>query len=200
MVLTTRATIQRLILITLLCGSAIAQTQQTPPKDDESKWKEFNSAEGGFTVSFPGSPKTTVTEVESDLGRPIKAHLFTLEFDDLGFFISFSDSGAPQTPTQREATLDQMRDRTLAKRHRLLSENSITVDGIVGRELLIQREIGLIMRGRYFFAKGRLYYVIITAPPKVAFRNGEPSANPADLAELFDTTSKRFFNSFKLTK
>jgi hypothetical protein len=34
----------------------------------------------------------------------------------------------------------------------------------------------------------------------VAFRNGEPSTNPADLTELFETTSKRFFNSFKLAK
>lgn len=181
----------------LLCGSVIAQTQTAPPKDGASKWKEFNSAEGGFTVSFPGTPKTTVTDLDSNVG-PVKTRLFTLEVDDLAFFISYADS-APPAPKERETTLDKIRDRAVA-RHRLLSENSITVEGIVGRELLIQREIGLIMRGRYFFAKGRLYYVIVTAPPMVAFRNGEPSTNAADITELFETSTKRFFNSFKLTK
>lgn len=195
MILTIRTVI--LFLMMLLCGSAIAQTRPAAPKDGASNWKEFNSTEGGFTVSFPGTPKTTVDDVDSNVG-PVKTHVFTLEVDDLFFYVSYADSAAP-TPKEREPTLDRIRDRAVA-RHRLLSENSITVDGIVGRELLIQREIGLIMRGRYFFAKGRLYFVIISAAPKFAFRNGEPSTNAADLTEHFDTTSKRFFNSFKLTK
>ncbi len=186
-----------LFLMMLLCGGALAQTRPTAPKNDASNWKEFNSTEGGFTVSFPGTPKTTVDEVDSNVG-PVKTHVFTLEVDDLFFYISYADSAAP-APKEREPTFDRIRDRAVAG-HRFLSENSITVDGIAGRELLIQREIDLIMRGRYFFAKGHLYFLIISARAKFAFRNGEPSTNTADLTERFDTTSKRFFNSFKLTK
>ena len=183
----------------LLCGSVIAQTQTAPPKDDASKWKEFNSAEGGFTVYFPGTPKADVTELDSNRGK-LKTHFFTLEVDDLAFYISYADVPvSPRTQGEREAAIDRIRDQ-VAARHRILNERMITLDGAVGRELLIRREIGLIMRGIFFYAKGRLYYLIITVPPMVAFRNGEPSTNPADLTELFETTSRRFFGSFKLTK
>lgn len=197
MILTIRILI--LLLMMLLCGSVIAQTQPTPTKDDAGKWNEFNSAEGGFTVSFPGTPKADVTDLPSNAG-PLKTHFFTVQADDMLFYISYADVGtSPKTDQERDMALNQIRDHAVG-RHRLLSENTITFDGVVGRELLIHRENGLIMRGRYFYAKGRLYYVIITASPTVAFRNGEPSTNAADLTELFDTTSKRFFSSFKLTK
>ena len=188
-----------LFLMMLLCGSALAQTQSTPPKADAGKWKEFNSAAGNFTVSFPGTPKADVTELPSNAG-PLKTHFFTVQAEDMLFYISYADvGGSPKTDQERDTALNQIRDHAVGQ-HRLLSENTITFDGVVGRELLIHRENGIIMRGRYFYAKGRLYYVIITASAMVAFRNGEPSTNAADLTELFDTSSKRFFDSFKLTK
>jgi len=197
MILTIRTLI--LFLMMLLCGSVMAQTQPPATKDDASVWKEFSSAEGGFTVSLPGTPKADVTELNSNKG-PLKTHFFTLEVDDLAFYISYADvSVSPKTAGEREAALDRIRDQ-VASRHRILNERIITLDGVVGRELLIRREIGLIMRGMFFYAKGRLYYLIITVPPTVAFRNGEPSTNQADLTELFETTSRRFFGSFKLTK
>ena len=58
----------------------------------------------------------------------------------------------------------------------------------------------VIQKGRFFFAKERFYLVILTSPMNLAFRDGKPSGNPADRTELFETVSKRFFDSFKLTK
>jgi len=71
--------------------------------------------------------------------------------------------------------------------------------GIASKEVLLERN-GLIQKGRFFYAKKRFYLVILTVPMNVAFRDGKPSANPADRTELFETASKRFFDSFKLTK
>ena len=130
---------------------------------------------------------------------PLKTHFFVVKTDSFQYYISYADfPQSPHTPAENKMALDQTRDRTAAK-GRILSENDVTFDGIVGRELLLERN-GLIQKGRFFYAKVRFYLVILTAPPSVAFRDGKPSGNPVDRTELFETTSKKFFGSFKLTK
>jgi hypothetical protein len=186
-----------LLLVALLCSNVIAQTRPAPV-DSASDWKEFSSAEGQFTVSLPGPPKADIATVGTPAG-PLKSHFFVVETDKFLYYVSYVDLPAgPETPEENKAALDASRDRALAN-HRLISENDITLDGIVGRELLVDRN-GLILKGRFFYARQRLYHVILTAPPNIVFRDGNPSPNAKDRTELFEKTSARFFDSFKLTK
>ena len=129
----------------------------------------------------------------------LKAHFFVLETGMFLYYISYVDlPETPQTSEENEAELNKTRDLTLAKA-RLITENDITFDGIVGRELLLDRN-GLIQRGRIFYARQRLYYVIVTAPTNLVFRDGKPSPNAKDRTDLFQKTSAKFLDSFKLTK
>lgn len=194
-----RLNFNAILLVALLCGTIMAQGQRAPAKEgNTSEWQEFSSAEGQFTVSVPGTPTADIATVGSIFG-PLKTHFFVVQTDQFLYYISYADlSASPHTPAENKIALDQTRDRTAAK-GRLLSEEEVTFDGIVGREVLLNRN-DVIQKGRFFFAKERLYLVIFTAPVNVAFRDGKPSGNPADRTELFETTSKRFFDSFKLTK
>ena len=194
-----RFRISVVLLVTLLCGSVAAQDHSLPAKEDNaSEWKDFSSAEGQFTVSIPGTPMADVATIGTIAG-PLKTHFFVVKRGNFQYYISYADFPmSPQTPAEIKMALDQTRDRTAA-RGRLLSENDVTFDGVAGRELLLERN-DLIQKGRLFFAKGRFYLVILTARPTVVFRDGKASGNPADRTELFETVSKRFFDSFKLTK
>ena len=188
-----------ILLVALLCSTVIAQKQPAPAKDDHaSDWKEFSSAEGRFTVSLPETPKADISTVGTPAG-PLKSHFFFVETDKFLYYVAYVDLPAgPETPEENKEALDSSRDRALAN-HRLISENDVTLDGIVGRELLVDRN-GLIMNGRFFYAKQRLYHVILTARPYVVFRDGKPSPHPKDRTDLFEKTSAKFFDSFKLTK
>jgi hypothetical protein len=188
-----------IFLVALLCGNAIAQSPPASAKDDKAgSWKEFSSAEGQFTVSLPGTPTADIVDVRMPFGMG-KAHFFFLETGTFFYYISYVDlPESPQTPEENKAALDETRDRTLAKA-RLISENDITFDGIVCRELLVDRN-GLIQKGRFFYARRRLYYVIVNAPSNVVFRDGKPSPNAKDRTDLFEKTTAKFFDSFKLTK
>jgi len=189
-----------ILLVALLCGTTLAQKQPAPTKENNtSEWTEFSSAEGQFTVWLPGTPKVDIATVGTTVG-PLKTHFFVIETEDrFLYYISYAVFCLyKQKPAENKIALDQTRDRAAAK-GRIVSENDVTFDGIVGRELLMDRD-SRIQKGRFFYAKNRLYFVILTVPTDVAFRDGKPSANPADRTELFETVSKRFFDSFKLKK
>lgn len=188
-----------ILLVALLCGTVMAQTRPLPAQEEKTReCKQFSSLEGQFTVCVPGDPKGDVATVGTTEG-PLKTYFFVVQTDQFLYYISYADLLVfPQTPAENKTALDQTRDRTAA-RGTLLSENDVTFDGIVGKEVVVDR-YGVILKGRFFYAKERLYHIILSAPPNVAFRDGKPSTNPADRTELFEAASKRFFDSFKLTK
>lgn len=187
-----------ILLVTLLCSAIMAQEHSAPAKEGTSEWKDFTSAEGQFTVCIPGTPNPDVATVGTIAG-PLPTHFFVVKTDYFLYYISYADFPmSPHTAAENRMALDQTRDRTAVK-SRILNENDVTFDGIVGRELLLDRN-GLIQKGRFFFAKERFYLVILTAPTSVVFRDGKPSGNPADRTELFETASRKFFDSFKLKK
>jgi len=188
-----------ILLVALLCGSAIAQKPPASAKDDKaSGWLQFSSEEGQFTVLMPGTPSADIVTVGTPFGM-LKSHFFVLGTGTILYYISYVDlPESPQTQEETKAALDKSRDRALAKSS-LISENDITLDGIPGRELLLDRD-GMIQRGRIFYAKQRLYHVIITAPANVVFRDGKPSPHANDRTDLFEKSSAKFLDSFKLTK
>ena len=189
------------LLITLLSGSVVAQDPSPAPKVEDvvSTVKEFKSTEGGFTVMFPGTPKLEESTANTGIG-PVKTHLAILETASAVYYVSYVDLPAGlETPEEIKQGLDSSRDQVIASGHRLISENDVTIAGVGGRELLVEKN-GAIFRGRFFYLKKRLYQLIYGTSMALAFRNGKSSPDPADRTELFETKSKTFFGSFKLTK
>ena len=189
------------LLIALLSGSVMGQDPSSPSKSEDASavGKEFKSPDGGFTVVFPGTPKLEETTANTGIG-PVKTHLAIHETASEVYYVSYVDLPAGlETPEEIKAGLDSSRDGAIAGGHRLISESNVTISGVDGRELLMEKN-GLIIRGRFFYLKQRLYQVIFGTPAARAFRNGKSSPNPADRTEHFETTTKRFFDSFKLTK
>jgi hypothetical protein len=191
------------LLATLLTGGSVAaQTPSPTPKIEDvvsTVGKEFKSVEGGFTVLFPGTPKLEEATANTGIG-PIKTHLAILEKGSEVYYVSYVDLPAGlETPEEIKQGLDSSRDQAIAGGHRLISESNVTISGVDGRELLMEKN-GLVIRGRFFYLKQRLYQLIFGTPATLAFRNGKSSANPADRTDAFETTSTRFFESFKLAK
>ena len=190
-----------ILLVALFCSCALAQRRSAPASDNNaSDWKEFSSAEGQFTVSLPGTPKTDTNTVDTPIGQ-LKSRAFVLETDNFLYYVTYVDlPGGPETLEETKEALDASRDRAVAK-HRLITEKDITLDGIAGRELLVERgDTGLILKNRFFYAKQRLYQLILTGRRNVVFVHGKPSPNEKDQTDLFQKTSAKFLDSFKLTK
>ena len=191
-----------LSVLVMLSASVVAQDPSPSPKIENitsTVGKEFKSVEGHFTVLLPGTPKLEEKTANSGIG-PIKTHLAILETGSAVYYVSYVDLPVGfETPEESKAGLDSSRDQAIAAGHRLISENDVTVAGVGGKEWLMEKN-GLIIRARVFYLKQRLYQLILGTPAALAFRNGKPSPNPADRTQLFETTSKRFFESFKLTK
>jgi len=185
-------------LALLCCG---VQAQQPPPPVKEysaSSWKEFESKEGKFSISLPGSPVSRSRTLDTKIGK-LTTNEFALETDVGLYYISYTDFPvAPETPEEVRSALDSSRDQAVAGGATLIGENDVWLGEVMGRELLAKKG-PFIFHARYFTTKGRLYQVILTAKPNVIFSNAQPSSNPSDFTDLYRTTSKRFFESFKLT-
>lgn len=191
-------------LIALLVCNVVAQNP--PPQFKEANpnsWREFKSVEGRFTVSLPGPSRPAHDDrtMNTRIGK-IVTHSFIIDTDMALYYVSYADFPAgtgPTTPEENKSMLDTSRDEALAGGARLLSESDVSIGGTTARELLVAKN-DLILRSRFFYVNERLYQLIMTVKPIVAFRNGKPSSNATDRTELFEKASARFFDSFNLTK
>ncbi len=186
-------------LVLGLAAPSLAQEQKPSPKAPApSDWKEFKSAEGGFSVSMPGDPQTESEPMDTDAGR-VEIHSFFIDSDLGTYYVSYTVFPKfSEEPSAVKAILDAGRDEQVSKGARLLNDNEVTLPGgVVGREWLVESE-GFILRNRTFFIKGRLYQVLFVTTPEVAFKTGKASPNPKDRTELYEEIASRFQGSFKL--
>ena len=171
-----------------------AVTESPPPN-----WQEFSSAEGGFKVLLPGIPANSTDTVDTIAG-PLVTHNYVLETKLGAYFVAYLDLSLPSNePEVIRRVLDGGRDEALSRGGKLLDESDITLDGIVGRELIVDKD-GMIIRTRMFLLKGgRTYQAVFGTTPEVAFKNGKPSANAGDRTDSYEAISAKFFNSFRIT-
>lgn len=198
-----RVVSRSIVLIALLACSVVAQTPPAAKESNPNSWREFKSVEGRFTVLLPGPsrPSHQDSTMNTPIGK-IETHAFITDTDMALYFVSYADfppGSGPTTPEDNKTMLDTTRDHVVAGGTRLISESDVSIGGTTGRELLVAKE-EVIMRSRFFYVNERLYQLIISVSPTVAFRNGKPSAKVADRTDLFEKTSARFLDSFKLTK
>jgi hypothetical protein len=190
------------LLLTLLAGQVAAQDPPPPVKEYNAKvWKEFSSKEGRFSVSLPGTPKPEKRTQETPIFS-ITTHAFVLQTDMAVYFVSYADLPLPPgslTPEDRKEALDTSRQRIIGGGARIISESEVTVAGNAGTEILAEKN-NMILRARFAIIEGRLYQMILGAPTNTVFTSGKVSPTAAGRTDLFEQTSARFFDSFKLTK
>lgn len=194
------------LLIILLCGAAqcFAQPGGAAPRAREESaaaWTEFSSAQGGFTVLMPGAPNSTAHPLDTPLGEIPQGRSMVLT-DSAVYIVNYSDFPvSSEDPAVVKGALDAGRDNATAEQPgtKLLSEKEVVLDGHAGREWLFEGpDVVLLIRA--YFIKGRLYQVMIGAPPGVAFKGGRPTADPGDRTEFFTRVSTIFLDSFRLSE
>jgi TonB family protein len=177
----------------------IVVSSSSPTQKDLSEWQTFSSPEGRFSILFPGTPVSRVSEVQTSSGR-VTVHTVTLKLPESFYHVSYLDypnyvEGAEFT----KKSLDAGRDGMLARNQgtKLLAERPITIGSFHGREFLILQDgisFGIM---ETYVVRGRLYELAILVPAEVAFSNGKVTTRPQDRTEYFDSIANKFFASFE---
>ena len=191
------------LLAILLATDAHAQTPGSTPAHppvvayNPSNWKEVTSAEGSFAISMPGQPTVVSGPLDPTLpGLVMHLHIVATDLAEFGVvYVDFPVKS--DDPTVAKRFLDGARDELLANGAKLLNESDITIEGIVGRELIVDH-LGGIFRGWIFFVNGRFYNVSLATKSSFAFTGGKPSSNPIDRNDSYEKLCSRFFSSFRL--
>jgi hypothetical protein len=174
-----------LVAITASCSKSSVKTE------DIQEWKTLISAEGHFEVSTPGELQPVSQSVNTQ-SRRLVMHAFTLNTPREFYTVTYIDYPlVTSDPAMIERGFDGGRDRTLTNGGKLVGERSISLDGIPGRELIVQDSNGL-QKTRMYYLKGRLYQVSLAI--KKATQDAE------GMNRLTDATATRFFDSFKVNR
>ena len=187
-----------LVAVIILCSvpaRAAAQGSrpaQTRPATEETpaRWQEFVSEEGGFSVMIPGRFTETRERLNTPAG-PVLMRTFQLQTANATYHVMYGDYSAQANDRETmRRVYDGGRDAVLDSPNvRLVSEMELRVDGVLGRELVLEWAETL-MRGRYVMMGRRFYQVMVAVP-----RNRNlPARNTSQLeAEI-----NKYLNSFKI--
>jgi hypothetical protein len=158
----------------------IAQVVASP-----SIWKPFTSAAGQFSVLFPGEPRTLKRATPYAKGQSTDLHVFYVERSQEAttYIVTYNDFsvGLDLSPDRLAEAFNKSRDR-LVGTAKLVSEREIDLTSFPGREFKFLRADGQVTRTRLYYARGRLYQVLVT------------TRRAQDLAKSIDG----FFNSFQI--
>jgi hypothetical protein len=176
----------------------------------KSGWRDFNSAEGKYSVQFPGKPEDrSATYRPATFGPTVKlqAHHHLVELDKATFLVSVIDL-PPGKPFDYAGTFQEMTGRVGGT---VTNQRDWTIDGNNGKELemritntpffpegwvasagnqgkavelQINKPKGGFVSSRMVVVNDRLYQIVVI---------GEEATN--DNADV-----KKFFESFKLTQ
>ncbi|HEX8652062.1 MAG TPA: hypothetical protein VF708_14570 [Pyrinomonadaceae bacterium] len=162
---------------------------------DTAVWERFTSAEGRFSILFPGVPeeKTQVQEVE---GGKLTWHLVQLISARALYQVVVVDYPARlDTPEKIKGMLDAIRvDNLDNNQGQLLGESDVTIEGHPGRYLAWRTKRGMLMKARYFLSGNRSYLLRFGVPEN--WDSGRPDESPEQTRE---TLANRFFDSFKIS-
>lgn len=201
-----RAALPLIILAALAapCSAQSGRPSDGPPPPvaeyNPGAWKEFTSAEGGFSIHMPGTPKAETVEIDSPPGK-VSFRTFGLKTDAGTYDVSYSDLPIySEDPAHIDKGLDANRDELLKNTGlKLLGEKAISFEGVPAREWLLVGSEGVIRR-RLIIVKDRLYALTFVTSPRVAFNSGRPSAEPSARTDFYEATAAKFFDSFKVTR
>jgi hypothetical protein len=162
---------------------------------DGRAWKEFESAEGGFAVAFPGKPGLTTHTVEA-LAGPLANYIHGLDIGVAVFAVTYTDMPFTVRPGDKESinrAFDAGNARALSGAGgQLISQEAISLEGYMGRAVSYRDRDGALTHNRSYIVGNRLYQVMIVSD--------DYRQSPAEDRRFFKGLIDRFFASFKLTR
>lgn len=123
--------------------------------------QEYMSEDKDFTVLMPDKPKVDKKKLDSDEGT-IEKSTYLVEIKNEWFGVScWKYPTLPTSPDLIEQILNTGRDRILTTGGgKLLTENSINIEGYFGKEIKIVPENGnVISWSRFYVVKNRVYQI-----------------------------------------
>lgn len=188
-----------LLLILISCVSfCFAQTNKSsedepPPRPEKefnpTSWKEYSSAEGRFSILFPGTPKEEIQSIDVQGGQ-FKIHVHNLKaFAEYG--VIYADYSIPVgDPNVANQVLDNgARGAAAEVNAELLSVSAISIDGHPGRLLRERLPNGNLLQAKMYLVGQRLYQIAVTMPKAEA---------SSDMGKAFERFADKFLDSFKL--
>jgi TonB family protein len=186
-----------LLILTGSLSPCLAQTnksagEQPPGPDGEfnpASWKEYFSAEGRFSILFPGTPQEGVHSVDVQGGQ-LKIHVHNLKaYAEYG--VIYADYPIPVgDPRVAKQVLDNGAKGGAAEVNaELLSMTEISIDGHPGRLLRERLPSGSILKAKMYLVGQRLYQIAVTMPK---------AETDADSGNAHEKLADKFLDSFKI--
>lgn len=169
-----------------------SQQQPSPPALALGEWQEFAPAGGGFSILFPGTPKSTTQTLRLSQQRSAELHVHILTNPTLECSVIYADYPIPVgDPAVARSVLDSgAKGAAASVSAELLSLTEITHEGHPGRLLRERMPDGKILRAKMVLVGQRLYQIAFTTP--------RPDGAAAETVRHYEETAAKFIDSFKL--
>lgn len=169
----------------------IASIIKLPAEYNAASWKKFESAAGGFSILFPGTPqeeteKLKVGEYE-DVMRSLHLNEMAL------YIVIYQDKPMPgaDTPEAAQDLLDQSVKQAFELfEGEQIEQKEITLDGHPGRFVTQRLPDASIMRLKFYSINRRHYQLMVTTPPEQGATD--------DQRRFYEATANKFLDSFTL--
>jgi hypothetical protein len=150
--------------LALLAVAAFPAAAQTPP--EEPQWTEFQSAERGFAVSFPGTPKSTNAPVEGQ--NPLLQYDFQVSVgDDTVYSVVVFEYPPGKGPNpDTDAYLKLVNAYAKGSESRLRKRGPATIAGRSGFEAIADDNKSKLSHLIDVVPAGDRIYMLVTAGPK----------------------------------
>jgi hypothetical protein len=162
-------TLKQLSSLIFICVVALGWTRSAIAQTSALDWRELKSADGGFTIKFPGSPKFETPDLK--IGPvAVKRHLNSLQLGQLTFEVDYIDLPAGTDPDGAiEGGVRNIINSFTARGATVLADESVTHGNCTGREVVLATvQPGTTRRGltqTLIFCSGlRFYDMVFEAP------------------------------------
>jgi hypothetical protein len=161
-------------LLVVLAGAVAAQPGAYP------------SAEGRYTVRFPGPPRVTEKTTKTALGELKVTVAVFANSDGSTFLVSFTDFPESATKPANHATLfDGIRDGVKGSGGKLIAEEKKLTFGpnkLPFREFVVEKDRKQRVKGRVILRDNRVYQLAVIGSPE--FISGKEAAGFLESFEL----------------
>jgi len=153
------------VVLVLFAGVAAAQDTSSQPAGSANvaPMQTFTSADGRFSILFPGTPQQTSQTIPLKNSDSTTIYQFSAEADagNTSYIVMYNDYSAAVVGGASQALLERTRDGAVAGKT-LLTDVVIDLNGVPGRAYTAVDSDGYNYEVHEFLAGTRFYQLIIT--------------------------------------
>ncbi|HCA93742.1 MAG TPA: hypothetical protein DEP38_03445 [Cyanobacteria bacterium UBA9226] len=140
---------------------------QSAKEATQSIWKPFSSAEGGFTLLMPGTPKPVEQNLNTPNGRINLKGFMVQRRNEANYLVIYTD--LPSKTIENDKDIEELFDGIVEgfqrrTRGELVNEENITLNNFPGREFKMELSGNITARSRVYLVNQRLYQLVVVTP------------------------------------